>query len=119
MTLQISSVLFRSLRITLAALSLLHVFPAKAVDAPAQAAPARRDVPYVATPQVIVDKLLEMAAIKPGDVVYDLGCGDGRVVVTAAKRYGVRAVGVDIDPRRVKESLANARANKVEHLVSI
>lgn len=119
MTLQISPFLLRSLRITLAALSLLCILPARAVDAPAKAAPAKRDVPYVATPQVIVDKLLEMAAIKSGDVVYDLGCGDGRVVVTAAKRYGVKAVGVDIDPQRVKESLANARENKVEHLVSI
>jgi SAM-dependent methyltransferase len=103
-----------SLRITLTASLFVSIFPTGAADAP-----KKRDVPYVATPQVVVDKLLEMAAIKPGDIVYDLGCGDGRVVVTAAKRYGVKAVGVDIDPQRVKESLANVRANKVEHLVSI
>ena len=108
-----------SLRITLAATLFVAVLPTRAADAPATAAPVKRDVPYVATPQVVVDKLLEMANIKPGDVVYDLGCGDGRVVVTAAKRYGVKGVGFDIDPRRVKDSLTNVRENKVEHLVSI
>lgn len=77
------------------------------------------DVIYVPTPQVVVDKMLEMAAIKPGDVVYDLGCGDGRIVVTAAKKFGVKAIGVDINPERVKESLENVRSNKVEHLVTI
>lgn len=108
-----------SLRITLAALSFLLAIPAGAADAPAKATPKRPDVVYVPTPQAVVDKMLQMAAIKPGDVVYDLGCGDGRVVVTAAKRYGVKAAGFDIDPARIKESLANVRTNKVEHLVSI
>ena len=51
--------------------------------------------------------------------VLDLGCGDGRIVVAAAKKYGIKAVGVDIDPQRVKESVANVRSNKVEHLVTI
>lgn len=91
----------------------------EAADAPARKAVLARDVVYVSTPQAVVDKMLEMAEIKPGDVVYDLGCGDGRAVVTAAKRYGVKAVGVDIDPARVKDSLENVRSNKVEHLVSI
>lgn len=77
------------------------------------------DVVYVPTPQVVVDKMLEMAAIKKGDVVYDLGCGDGRIVVTAAKKYGVKAIGFDINPERVRESLANVQSNKVEHLVTI
>ncbi|MCX6911253.1 MAG: methyltransferase domain-containing protein, partial [Verrucomicrobia bacterium] len=97
----------------------LLAIPAGAADAPAKATPKRPDVVYVPTPQAVVDKMLQMAAIKPGDVVYDLGCGDGRVVVTAAKRYGVKAAGFDIDPARIKESLANVRTNKVEHLVSI
>ena len=77
------------------------------------------DILYVPTPQEVVDKMLEMADIKEGDVIYDLGCGDGRIVVTAAKRYGVKAVGFDINPRRVRESLENVRKNNVEHLVTI
>jgi ribosomal protein L11 methylase PrmA len=67
-----------------------------------------KDVPYVPTPQVVVEKMLEVAAVTKDDVVYDLGSGDGRIVITAAKKYGVRGVGVDIDPDRVKEANANA-----------
>ena len=77
------------------------------------------DVIYVPTPQAVVDKMLEMAEVKKGDVVYDLGCGDGRIVVTAAKKYGVKAVGFDIDPERIKEAREKVRTNKVEHLVTI
>jgi uncharacterized protein (TIGR03000 family) len=77
------------------------------------------DVIYVPTPQEVVDKMLELAEVKKGDVVYDLGCGDGRIVVTAAKKYGVKAVGFDINPERVKESLENVRKNNVEKLVTI
>ena len=61
-------------------------------------------VPYVPTPQEVVDRMLELAEVKKGDVVYDLGSGDGRIVVTAAKKYGVRAIGFEIDPQRIKES---------------
>lgn len=67
-----------------------------------------RDVPYVPTPQIVVDKMLEVAAVTKDDVVYDLGSGDGRIVITATKKYGARGVGVDIDPERVKEANANA-----------
>lgn len=77
------------------------------------------DVPFVGTPQSTVERMLEMAALRPGDVLYDLGCGDGRFVVTAARRFGVRAVGVDIDPVRVLESRRNVRQHGVEHLVTI
>ena len=77
------------------------------------------DVIYIATPQDVVDKMLELAQVKKDDLVYDLGCGDGRIVVTAAKRFGCRAVGYDLDPRRVKESLENVQKNKVGHLVKI
>jgi precorrin-6B methylase 2 len=84
------------------------------------AAPKKRpDVIYVPTPQPVVDKMLELAEIKKDDVVYDLGCGDGRIVVTAARKYGVKAVGVDIDPDRVKEAQENVRTNGVGHLVTI
>lgn len=74
--------------------------------------------PYVPTPQDVVERMLELAGVSKGDVVYDLGCGDGRLVVTAAKKYGARGVGVDIDPERIAESEANAKAAGVESLVS-
>jgi SAM-dependent methyltransferase len=77
------------------------------------------DVHFVPTPQDVVDKMLELAKVQKDDLVYDLGCGDGRIVVTAAKRYGCRAIGYDIDPQRVKESLENVEKNNVGHLVSI
>src|SRR6184192_1589209 len=63
--------------------------------------------------------MLQMAKVTRDDVVFDLGCGDGRVVVTAAKKYGARGVGIDIDPQRVKEARANVRKAKVEKLVEI
>ena len=67
------------------------------------------DVPYVPTPQSVVDAMLSLAAVNKDDVVYDMGCGDGRIVITAAKKYGARGVGVDIDPDRIKEANANAK----------
>jgi SAM-dependent methyltransferase len=77
------------------------------------------DVIFVPTPQHVVEKMLELAKVKKDDLVYDLGCGDGRIVVTAAKKYGCKAVGYDIDPKRVKESLENVEKNEVGHLVKI
>jgi uncharacterized protein (TIGR03000 family) len=77
------------------------------------------DVIYVPTPQDVVDKMLKMAGVKKDDLVYDLGCGDGRIVVTAAKKYGCKAVGFDIDPDRVKEARENVRKNGVGDLVTI
>lgn len=56
------------------------------------------DVPFVPTPQVVVERMLSMAAVKNGDVLYDLGSGDGRIVITAARKYGARGVGIDLDP---------------------
>ena len=72
---------------------------------------------YQPTPPEIVDHMLALAAISSGDVLYDLGCGDGRIVVTAAEKYGIRAVGVDINPKRIAEAQANARQRGVEGLV--
>jgi len=77
------------------------------------------DILYVATPQEVVDKMLEMAKVTKDSLVYDLGCGDGRFVVTAAKKYGCKAVGYDISPRRVRESRENVKKNGLEHLVRI
>jgi hypothetical protein len=95
--------------------------PAGASDAaPKKRAPVRTpDVIYVPTPQPVVDKMLELAKPKKTDVLYDLGCGDGRIVVTAAKKYGVKAFGYDIDPERVDEAKENVRKNGVEHLLTI
>ena len=73
------------------------------------------DVPYVPTPMTVVDAMLDLAKVTKSDVVYDLGCGDGRIVVRAATRFGCRGVGVDLNPERVKEAKANAmRANVTE-----
>jgi precorrin-6B methylase 2 len=80
---------------------------------------SKKIVPYVPTPQEVVDKMLELAEVKKGDVVYDLGSGDGRIVVTAAKKYGVKAIGFEIDPERIRESHENIRKAGVGHLVEI
>jgi hypothetical protein len=93
--------------------------PAKQGTTRIKATPREPDVIYVPTPQNVVDKMLELAGVKKDDLVYDLGCGDGRIVVTAAKKYGCRAVGYDIARQRVKESLANVEKNNVGHLVRI
>lgn len=77
------------------------------------------DVPFVATPLNVVEKMLELAAVTKEDVVYDLGCGDGIIVVTAAKKYKCKAVGFDIDPDRVKESRESVKKSGVEKLVTI
>jgi SAM-dependent methyltransferase len=77
------------------------------------------DVHYVPTPHDIVEMMLHLARVKRSDLVYDLGCGDGRIVVAAAKKYGCRAIGFDIDPARVRESLINVEKSGVGHLVAI
>jgi predicted RNA methylase len=77
------------------------------------------DVIFVPTPQEVVDKMLEVAQVKKGDVLYDLGCGDGRIVVTAAKKFGIRAIGFDVDPQRIKEARENVERNGVGNLVTI
>jgi SAM-dependent methyltransferase len=80
-----------------------------ATGATAQPAAPALDVPYVPTPEPVVNAMLKLAQVRRGDVLYDLGSGDGRIVIAAAKRYGVRGTGVDIDPRRIGEANANAR----------
>ena len=77
------------------------------------------DVIFVPTPNEVVDTMLKMAAVTKNDTVYDLGCGDGRIVITAAQRYGARGVGVDIDPDRVSEATENARKAGVASRVKI
>ena len=77
------------------------------------------DVIYVPTPPEVVDAMLQLAGVTKKDVVYDLGCGDGRIPVAAATKYGARAVGIDIDPQRVQEANENVKKNGVEKLVTI
>lgn len=80
--------------------------------------PSRQpDVPYVPTTEEAVAAMLKLAGVTKDDVVYDLGCGDGRIVVSAAKAYGAKAVGIDIDPERIAEANANAKKAGVENLV--
>lgn len=84
--------------------------PSQQPSQPTTQSPNRApDVPYVPTPPEVVDAMLKLANVKAGDVVYDLGCGDGRIVITAAKEHGARGVGIDINPQRIKESNANAQ----------
>ncbi|HRO27386.1 MAG TPA: class I SAM-dependent methyltransferase, partial [Luteimonas sp.] len=76
------------------------------------------DVGYVPTPEAVVEAMLKLAAVDGNDVLYDLGSGDGRIPIAAAKQFGTRGVGIDIDPVRVREANANARAARVTDLVS-
>jgi SAM-dependent methyltransferase len=76
------------------------------------------DVPYVSTPHEVVAEMLRLANVTRNDVVYDLGCGDGRIVIAAAQKYGARGTGVDLDPQRILEAEANARRAKVETRVN-
>jgi SAM-dependent methyltransferase len=75
------------------------------------------NAPYVTTPPPVVDAMLKLAGTRKTDVVYDLGCGDGRIVIAAAKQYGSRGVGVDINPELVQQARANAKREGVESLV--
>lgn len=101
----------------------LMLVAAPAAIACAQSAPsaAQRepDVIYVPTPQPVVEAMLKLAGVKKGDVLYDLGSGDGRIPVTAAKLYGIRATGIDIDPERIAEAKANVAKQGVGKLVTI
>ena len=81
-------------------------------------APQVPRAPYVASPPDVVDRMLRLASVSSNDVVYDLGCGDGRIVIAAAQQFGARGVGVDIDPARIAEARRNAAQAQVEHLVT-
>lgn len=75
-------------------------------------------VPYVTTPIDVIKRMFELADLGPEDIVYDLGCGDGRIVIAAAKDFGAQGVGIDIDSKRIEESIRNARLNGVKHLTT-
>lgn len=100
----------KNLRVSIVLLSLVLLLGTGLASA--QAAPTAGrppDVIFVPTPDDVVDEMLKLAKVGPSDVVYDLGCGDGRIVIAAAQKYGARAVGIDIDPERIKESKDNAQ----------
>jgi ribosomal protein L11 methylase PrmA len=90
-----------------------------ALPAVAQSSQPRRtlDVPYLPTTDDAVPEMLKLANVKSTDLVYDLGCGDGRIVIAAAKTYGAHGVGIDLDPDRIREAKENARKAGVENLV--
>jgi SAM-dependent methyltransferase len=90
------------------------VLPPASPDALAQNS---GDVPYVPTPEAVVQRMLELGEVGPDDVIYDLGSGDGRIVITAAEQYGSRGVGIDIDPQRIQEANTNAQAAGVTNRV--
>lgn len=103
--------------------TLPEVTPTPAVTPTPEASPNTQteqrepDVPYVPTPQEVVNRMLELAKVKKGDVLYDLGSGDGRIAITAAQKYGIRAVGIDINPERIAEARINAKKAGVTDLV--
>jgi ubiquinone/menaquinone biosynthesis C-methylase UbiE len=96
----------------------LVLLPSASIATAQSDTPLRRpDVSYVATTKGAVQMMLKLADVKKSDIVYDLGCGDGRIVIAAAKVYGARGVGIDIDPRLIRESRNNAKKGGVENLV--
>ena len=76
-----------------------------------------QDIPFVPSPMIVVDRMLELAEVKKDDVIYDLGSGDGRILIQAAKKYGARGVGIDMNPKLVAEATRKAAEEKVNHLV--
>lgn len=104
-------ILFR----TFFAVAFLAVISASATAEAERAVPL--DVPYVPTPQPVVEKMLDLAKVNSKDTVYDLGCGDGRIVITAAKERGARGVGIDLNPQRIAEANANAKSAGVTEKV--
>jgi SAM-dependent methyltransferase len=99
--------------------AVVSVLPMAAQQAQTPAPLRRPDIHWVPTPPAVVDAMLKLADVKPTDVVYDLGCGDGVIVATAAQKYGARAVGIDIDPQRVKEATERAQKMGVSDKVEI
>jgi len=109
----------RTLLLSAAAGAGIALLPGRAAFAQAVATPPKLDVPFVPTPQDVVDRMLSMVKVNKADMVYDLGCGDGRIVVTAAREFGARGVGIDINPERITEAKANAQKAGVAQRVDL
>lgn len=103
------------IRLTLPAIAVVVLMSNAAL---AQKKPKTPDVVFVPTPQVVVDRMLELAEVTPQDTVYDLGCGNGIIVVSAAKK-GARAIGFDVNPERIRETKANIQRNNVGERASV
>jgi len=108
----------RTLLLSGAAAAGMSMLPAGTVLAQLASDTPSLDVPYVPTPQAVVDRMLELAKVGKNDVLYDLGCGDGRIVVTAAKERGARGTGIDLNPQRIAEARENAKKAGVEDRVT-
>ena len=93
---------------------ILAVVVFAAVQTPAR---SQEPIPYVPSTMPVVAKMLELASVTKDDIVYDMGCGDGRILIMAAKKYGARGVGIDLDPVRIAEAKKNAEQEGVSHLV--
>ena len=106
---RIAKVLFSVTLVVLLAAALAAQEPQKKLREP--------DVIFVPTPQAVVDAMLKLGEVRKGDILYDLGSGDGRIVVSAAKEYGIHAVGIDINPQRIAEANENAKKNNMTDLV--
>ena len=107
----------RQVMVVAAAIGLAVIITPRLIVWANRSAAPQKLAPYVQTPQDVVERMLQIAQVGRNDVVYDLGCGDGRLVITAAKKYGARGVGIDFDLNRVRESQANAEKAGVEALV--
>ena len=99
-------------------LALLAVAGTLIVNSKAASAEYREEIPFVPTPIEVIDRMLELAEVKKGDVVYDLGSGDGRIVIRAAKKYGVKAVGIEMDSWLLDKARKDAKVAGVSHLVA-
>ena len=108
----------RTLLLSAAAVAGVYLLPARGLLAQDMPQQPRLDVPYVPTPQRVVDAMLDLAKVGKNDVLYDLGCGDGRIVITAAKERGARGVGIDLNPVRIGEAKENAKKAGVEDRVT-
>ena len=108
-TVKCGAIIPRAIRFSLALLSFVAVFQSRLL--------AQETIPFVPSPMPVVMRMLEVAELKKDDVLYDMGSGDGRIVIQAAKKYGVRGVGIDLNPELVEKAKANAAQEGVSHLV--
>jgi SAM-dependent methyltransferase len=108
----------RTLLLSAAAGAGLSLSPLRFALAQDFAVPPKLDVPFVPTPQEVVDRMLALAMVGKTDTLYDLGCGDGRIVITAARQFGAHGVGIDLNPERIAEAHANAKKAGVDGRVT-